>query len=160
MSYRRGGLGNRLKGWFGQRSKSTYGLESIEARIRFLADLAFLFQDYEVAYSNYKLVLQDYKADDQHERSGSAFVFFLFFSLFFFSFFFRIFVGKKNFLTLSFSCRVDGLQEMMGLCTALLRSDRRDSDKHVQTLRNSIIRPGRMPIARCELLCGKRIAIA
>jgi ER-Golgi trafficking TRAPP I complex 85 kDa subunit len=73
ISHRRGGISNRLKGFFKQRTKSTYQLNTIESKIRLVADIAFLMQDYEMAYSHYKLVLHDYRADEENARTAGAY---------------------------------------------------------------------------------------
>jgi hypothetical protein len=49
-----------------------YALESIESQVRQLADLAFVFQDYNLACSNYKLIASDYKADKAQLHLASA----------------------------------------------------------------------------------------
>ena len=45
-----------------------YTYSSIESQIRVLGDYAFMFRDYELALSNYRLISTDYKLDKAWKR--------------------------------------------------------------------------------------------
>ena len=76
----RKGVKNQLKNYFFRKEKEEprgngdqlYSKESIEYQIRLLGDLAFVLRDFELAYSSFKLLAGDMKADKAWKHYAAA----------------------------------------------------------------------------------------
>ncbi|XP_023005634.1 trafficking protein particle complex subunit 8-like [Cucurbita maxima] len=77
VSAARKGFRNQIKNLWWRKGKEdtvdspsgpTYTYSSIESQIRVLGDYAFMFRDYELALSNYRLISTDYKLDKAWKR--------------------------------------------------------------------------------------------
>ncbi|KAK8815238.1 hypothetical protein WA158_003450 [Blastocystis sp. Blastoise] len=75
----RKGLRNAFKSWLrtpkaneGGKNSIMYDKDSTEFKIRVLGDLAFMVHDYNTAIENYRMIIEDYKADSSYNYLANA----------------------------------------------------------------------------------------